>query len=117
MVCWTHQQHQEYGSMIQGMCRILYSTSTTNDRLSFASISLAKSWTGPVPFEWSELPPGCPLLFQIPRSGPAILDRIVIALKTLFLSHGIPEVVRSDNGAQFDSEVMLTFADSYCWES
>ena len=38
---------------------------------------------------------------------------IVKALKGIFARHGIPEVLRSDNGPQFDSEVMTAFASEY----
>ena len=38
---------------------------------------------------------------------------IVKALKGIFARHGIPEVLRSDNGLQFDSEAMTVFASEY----
>ena len=38
---------------------------------------------------------------------------IVKALKGIFARHGIPEVLRSDNGPQFDSEAMTAFASEY----
>lgn len=38
---------------------------------------------------------------------------IIVALKSIFSRHGIPEIVRSDNGPQYASQEFATFADSY----
>lgn len=38
---------------------------------------------------------------------------VITALKAAFARHGIPEVVRSDNGPQYSSHEFATFADSY----
>ena len=38
---------------------------------------------------------------------------VVTILKSIFSRHGIPEVLRSDNGPQFDSQEMSAFASSY----
>ena len=38
---------------------------------------------------------------------------IISALKSVFSRHGIPEIVRSDNGPQYSSTEFLSFASSY----
>ena len=38
---------------------------------------------------------------------------VIAALKSIFSRHGIPEVVRSDNGPQYASQEFATFAESY----
>ena len=38
---------------------------------------------------------------------------IICALKSIFSRHGIPEVVRSDNGPQYASQEFANFAESY----
>ena len=38
---------------------------------------------------------------------------VVNILKSIFSRHGIPEILRSDNGPQFDSQEMSAFASSY----
>ena len=38
---------------------------------------------------------------------------IVLILKSIFARHGIPEVLRSDNGPQYASAEFMTFASSY----
>ena len=38
---------------------------------------------------------------------------VISALKSIFSRHGIPEILRSDNGPQFDSADMVSFASSY----
>ena len=38
---------------------------------------------------------------------------IITALKAVFSRHGLPEVVRSDNGPQYSSHEFARFADSY----
>ena len=57
------------------------------------------------------------ILFQISRAGEINISTtspsIVKALKGIFARHGIPEVLRSDNGPQFDSEAMTAFASEY----
>jgi len=37
----------------------------------------------------------------------------IAALKAIFSRHGIPEVVRSDNGPQYNSQEFTTFSESY----
>jgi len=37
----------------------------------------------------------------------------IVALKAIFSRHGIPEVVRSDNGPQYNSQEFTTFSESY----
>ena len=38
---------------------------------------------------------------------------VLTAIKVVFPRHGLPEVVRSDNGPQFSSHDFLRFADTY----
>ena len=38
---------------------------------------------------------------------------VIKAMKSIFSRHGIPDVVRSDNGSQFDCQEFNTFANSY----
>ena len=38
---------------------------------------------------------------------------VISALKSVFSRHGIPEVVRSDNGPQYSSAEFMSFASSY----
>ena len=38
---------------------------------------------------------------------------MITALKTVFIRHGIPETVRSDNGPQYSSQEFAQFASSY----
>ena len=38
---------------------------------------------------------------------------VVVALKSIFARHGIPEILFSDNGPQYDSLEIETFASSY----
>ena len=37
----------------------------------------------------------------------------ISALKSIFARHGIPEIVRSDNGSQYSSAEFMSFASSY----
>ena len=38
---------------------------------------------------------------------------VISALKSVFSRHGIPEIVRSDNGPQYSSAEFMSFASSY----
>ena len=38
---------------------------------------------------------------------------VIVALKTLFARYGIPEVLRSDNGAQYSAEEFVRFMECY----
>ena len=38
---------------------------------------------------------------------------VVTALKSVFSRHGIPEVVRSDNGPQYAAQEFVTFSEAY----
>ena len=38
---------------------------------------------------------------------------VIVAMKAVFARHGIPEIVRSDNGPQYSSHEFALFADSY----
>ena len=38
---------------------------------------------------------------------------MIAALRPMFARHGIPEVLRSDNGPQYVSQEMIDFATSY----
>ena len=40
----------------------------------------------------------------------------IAALKSVFSRHGIPEVVRSDNGPQYNSQEFATFAEEYSFK-
>ena len=41
---------------------------------------------------------------------------VIAVLKAAFSRHGIPEVVRSDNGPQYSSQEFARFADSYTFK-
>lgn len=38
---------------------------------------------------------------------------VITSLKSIFARHGIPEVIRSDNGPQYSAQEFLMFAKSY----
>ena len=69
-----------------------------------------KSWYRPIPARQQDLSDCHGLLFSIPRSNHAISSSVIMALKTIFARHGIPETVVSDNELQFLSAEFQQFA-------
>ena len=50
---------------------------------------------------------------EIARLNRATAEEVITHTKSIFARHGIPEVVISDNGPQYDSEAYATFAKDY----
>ena len=52
---------------------------------------------------------------EIKQLTALTLDCVISHLKALFTTHGIPDVVVSDNGRQFVSDEFKRFAESWCF--
>ena len=50
---------------------------------------------------------------EVRKMSSTTSSSIISALKSVFARHGIPEVLRSDNGPQYTSKEFKTFASSY----
>ena len=50
---------------------------------------------------------------EVRKMSSTTSESIISALKSVFARHGIPEVLRSDNGPQYTSREFKTFASSY----
>ena len=51
---------------------------------------------------------------EIVRLGATTtLSVVIAALRSIFSRHGIPEIVRNDNGPQFSSQELAEFAHGY----
>lgn len=50
---------------------------------------------------------------EVTRLATTTSTAVISALKAVFARHGIPEVVRSDNGPQYSSHEFAIFVDSY----
>ena len=50
---------------------------------------------------------------EVIKLGSTTSGSVISALKSIFSRHGIPEVVRSDNGPQYSSTEFSSFASSY----
>ena len=50
---------------------------------------------------------------EIKRLGKQTAESVITACKELFATHGIPDVIMSDNGPQFSAESFQSFASSY----
>ena len=77
---------------------------------------MAGSWFRSVPSEMRSLPSGCGLFSRYPevvKLTSTTSAAIITALKAILSRHGIPEVIRSDNGPQYASQEFSAFSDSY----
>ncbi|KAL5487120.1 hypothetical protein EMCRGX_G019686 [Ephydatia muelleri] len=50
---------------------------------------------------------------EVAKLGTTTSNQVIQTLKGIFLRHGIPKVLVSDNGPQFSSQEMRTFAEEY----
>ena len=50
---------------------------------------------------------------EVTQLGSTTSTSVIGALKAVFAQHGIPEVVRSDNGPQYSSQEFVRFASLY----
>ena len=50
---------------------------------------------------------------EISKLTPTTPTAVIVAMKAVFARHGIPEIVRSNNGPQYSSYEFTLFADSY----
>lgn len=51
--------------------------------------------------------------FEVSKLSSTTADAVIEHFKSIFARHGIPEVVRSDNGPQFASEGFQAFAQGW----
>ena len=104
------------GEPMQRKCRALPTPSSTATSHTFTSISMASGWCGL--FElckenyllvvgyFSRYP-------EATKLTTATSSAVIKAMKSIFSRHGIPEVVCSDNGPQFDCQELHTIANNY----
>ena len=55
----------------------------------------------------------CSRFIEIAKLSTTTSTSIITNLKSIFSRHGIPEIVRSDNGPQYSSEQFAEFANHY----
>ena len=51
--------------------------------------------------------------FEISRLNDQSSSRVISVLKELFSTHGIPDIIASDNGPQFSSDAFCLFTTEY----
>jgi len=51
--------------------------------------------------------------FEMKKLNNQSSARVILILKELFSTHGIPDIIVSDNGPQFSSDVFVLFATEY----
>ena len=91
-----------------------HAASKTNDANTFTRITLVKSCL----FQWKKshyliIVDYFSRYIEISKLSQLTADAIVTHTKSIFATHGIPEVVYSDNGQQFSSEAYKQFALAY----
>ena len=89
---------------------------TANDHLTFAKSPVGEGSFRPVSTEWEDLPPVADYFsryMEVQTLAITTSASVIHSLKAIFTRHGVPSVLVSDNGPQYNSTEMQEFAALY----
>ena len=113
MVPLCEQRGKGVRSKLQRVCKRMPTTARANDSYSLAGISMATSWSRFIRNGRSALLTDYFSRFpEVVKLVSTTSSSVITILKAIFSRHGLPEVVRSDNGPQFASTEFTKFAQS-----
>ena len=121
MVAWTHKTTSRICIKMPNMCYNTHSQQRTSHLFFSTRIPMAKSRNRSLPPEWFHLNGSNYLIIvdyfsrypEVTKQQSTTSQTIINSLKSTFARHGIPEILRSDNGPQFTSTEFKDFVKEY----